>query len=720
MLDSGGNIVTSKDEIDNIALETFEKRLENRKIKDGLEEFKNDKEILCEKRLEEAKARKTSPWSMKDLETVLRHLKKNKSKDPNGYANELFSKDVIGDDLKVATLILMNRIKDEQKYPEILEVCDITPIFKIKGSRNDFSNYRGIFRVSIFRSILDRLIYNDEYQVIDSNLTDSNVGARKGRNIRDNVFVINAITNSVVKGKEEPIDVQIYDVATCFDSLWLQECINDVFDAGFQNDKLPLLALENKTAKVAVKTAQGKTKRININNIIMQGSVFGSILCTTSIDKLGKLVYKNEKLTYKYKGKVTVPSLAMVDDLLVVQRCSKSSAQINSVVNSFMELKKLTLNEKKCSKIHIGKASFNCPQLKVHGAIMKESEQEKYLGDQICKASNIKATINDRVTKGYGIVSEINAILDEIPLGIYRVEIGLKLRQAMLVNGLLYNSEVWHSVSKDDTKKLEKIDEVLLRSLLGSHLKTPLEFLYLETGAVPISYIISMRRMIYLKTLMMREENELTKRILREQEQNSSPGDFIELVKSDFEKIGQSYDENFITHTTTESYKNTIKTSTRKAAFIDLKNTQKNHSKVSEIEYENYKCQEYLSSGMFSNEEISVLSSLRSHTLRTIRSNFKNLYKSNLHCPLKCWPAGAEPINDTQQHKLLCSRLSLTHNTTVARSTVKYEDIYGDIYSQKGIIGEFIQRMNTRNKTLEQEKELTSEHVQTTTLDPST
>ena len=201
---------------------------------------------------------------------------------------------------------------------------------------------------------------------------------------------------------------------------------------------------------------------------------------------------------------------------------------------------------------------------------MKESEKEKYLGDQISKYSNTKATIENRVAKGYGIVSEINAILEEIPLGIYRAEIGLKLRQALLINGLLYNSEVWHSVTKEDVKHLEKIDEVLLRSLLGSHIKTPLEFLYLETGAVPISYIISMRRMIYTKVVMMREEKELTKRILREQEQNPCPGDFIELVKKDFERIGKQYDENFITKDTIKTFKNTIKLLTKRVRCSNL------------------------------------------------------------------------------------------------------------------------------------------------------
>ena len=93
-----------------------------------------------------------------------------------------------------------------------------------------------IFRVTILRSILDRLIYNDEYKNIDKNLTDANVGARKGRNIRDNIFVFGAVANSVVNRKEEAIDIQVMDVEKCFDSLWLHECINDLFDAGFVSE----------------------------------------------------------------------------------------------------------------------------------------------------------------------------------------------------------------------------------------------------------------------------------------------------------------------------------------------------------------------------------------------------------------------------------------------------------------------------------------------------
>ena len=94
------------------------------------------------------------------------------------------------------------------------------------------------------------------------------------------------------------------------------------------------------------------------------------------------------------------------------------------------------------------------------------------------------------------MVAEILAIINEIPLGQYKMEIGLKLRQAMLLNGLLFNSEAWHDINDVEIKLLESVDEHLLRSLVGGHAKTPLEFLHLEAGAIPIHFILSCRRLI--------------------------------------------------------------------------------------------------------------------------------------------------------------------------------------------------------------------------------
>ena len=102
---------------------------------------------------------------------------------------------------------------------------------------------------------------------------------------------------------------------------------------------------------------------------------------------------------------------------------------------------------------------------------MCKSNKEKYLGDLVTEVGNNRANINDRVSKGYAIVNEIKAILTDILLGIYKISIGLKLRNAMLISAILFNTEAWHSITLTDIKQLEQVDEHLLRFLLGSHRK---------------------------------------------------------------------------------------------------------------------------------------------------------------------------------------------------------------------------------------------------------
>ena len=247
MNDKHGNLLTSDDAIKDRALEAYKERLSKNQMHDNLKEFEKDTDTLCEIRLNISKNNTTDDWTMEDLKVALKQLKDNKSRDPEGFSNELFKESVAGEDLLTAILKLMNLIKTSQSYPIILEKCNVTSIY-IKKSRRDFENYRGVFRVQILRSILDRLTYNDCYYTIDENLTDRNVGARKQRSVRDNIFVLSAITNSVINGGLA--QVQARDAEKCFDKLWLQLCISSLYEASIDNDKLNI---ENKNARIAVK-----------------------------------------------------------------------------------------------------------------------------------------------------------------------------------------------------------------------------------------------------------------------------------------------------------------------------------------------------------------------------------------------------------------------------------------------------------------------------------
>lgn len=133
-------------------------------------------------------------------------------------------------------------------------------------------------------------------------MSDSNVGARRNKSIRNHIFVINGIINDVLSSKtKKPIDIQIMDNMQCFDSMWLEETMNDLYEAGVTDDNLAILYETNKEVNVAVNTPNGLTVREKINKIILQGDVFGPIECSVTVDSFGKECLSEDKYLYHYK-----------------------------------------------------------------------------------------------------------------------------------------------------------------------------------------------------------------------------------------------------------------------------------------------------------------------------------------------------------------------------------------------------------------------------------
>ena len=91
----------------------------------------------------------------------------------------------------------------------------------------------------------------DFYKVLDKSMSDSQIGARKDRNIRNHIWIVNGVISDVLSTKHNtPIDIQKFDYRHCFDSLWLKECMNDVYEAGIDNDKFALLYNANLKLKL--------------------------------------------------------------------------------------------------------------------------------------------------------------------------------------------------------------------------------------------------------------------------------------------------------------------------------------------------------------------------------------------------------------------------------------------------------------------------------------
>ena len=106
-----------------------------------------------------------------------------------------------------------------------------------------------------------------------------------------------------------------------------------------------------------------------------------------------------------------------------------------------------------------------------------------------------------------GLISSVISFINEISLGQHYFKIGLLFKETNIVNGILTCAEVWNNVTMKQIEKLENVDESYLRKLLSAPATTTKEALYIETGKLPIRFIVSMRRLLYWWHLVQLDPN---------------------------------------------------------------------------------------------------------------------------------------------------------------------------------------------------------------------
>ena len=68
-----------------------------------------------------------------------------------------------------------------------------------------------------------RLLYNTKSDIINQNMSDSNVGGRKNMSCINHIFVINGIIHETMSSKKNTqVTLQIYDYKQMFDAMNLR------------------------------------------------------------------------------------------------------------------------------------------------------------------------------------------------------------------------------------------------------------------------------------------------------------------------------------------------------------------------------------------------------------------------------------------------------------------------------------------------------------------
>ena len=156
--DSNGNIVEKPEQIKEVYANFYKKLLQEKVVdKDGSEYHDTVfKYVEALKRISDM--RQIEPFTMDELDTVCKELKKKKAPDKEGWRYEMVMN--AGEDLKNSLLIILNKLAKNKCVPEEWNQMVIKSISKGKGDIRLMDNRRGLFLTNIISKIMEKLFKN--------------------------------------------------------------------------------------------------------------------------------------------------------------------------------------------------------------------------------------------------------------------------------------------------------------------------------------------------------------------------------------------------------------------------------------------------------------------------------------------------------------------------------------------------------------------------------
>ena len=614
----------------------FVNRLAHKTINEKFEGYEETTKKLMNLYLKHSSQNKDEPdFTDKEVTDAIDSLSKGTAPGPHPVPPDVYKK--AGNGLVKMIRKAINQIKNKLEIPSNWLDNLIVTIFKNKGSRKVLKYYRGVFLGNILAKILEKVIKNRiKNQLLNINILQA--GSRTDRGPPDSLFILNAAIDHA-KYLKRRLNITFYDYTTCFDSLWLEDCMLSLWDIGIQNEMFNLIFKLNESTKIHIKTPYGMSECFTCDRIVKQGSVLSSNICSAST---GELCDEN-KDGFAIIGQVLVNDTLYVDDTTDLNTDINETVVSHHHVDNFSNAKRLGMNAPKCGILMINfRKHDSVPSLWIGDGRIERIMLAKFLGDMINDKGNNKDLIIDRVNKGKTVMAICFALCSEIAMGTYFVEAAILLYNSVFLSTIIFNSQAWTNLLIEDLKKLQVIQLRYLKRILSSPQSTANCFVFLEMGVLPIEYVIHCRQLGFLYHILCLEEQDPVKQIYHEQlslpfEKNWGNKTQSLLAQYDLKDVSPS-------DMSKSSWKQMVKDKVRAYAFNTLVNEASVKTKICHLTYTTFTPQPYISK--FPPKVASVVFKIRSKNIEC-KANRKSS-SSDMLCRL-CKTSG-----ETQEHIINC------------------------------------------------------------------
>ena len=233
---------------------------------------------------------------------------------------------------------------------------------------------------------------------------------------------------------------------------------------------------------------------------VAQGSIGGGLISALNLDKTMSAYFLGSDSEVSY-GPARLSPVLYQDDSARFSTSVEEAQKGNILISGAMRAMQLDLNVDKSATILFGgKCQVNIMRklieenksLSINGQDVKIKQEEKYLGDYL-HSFGLAKSVEVTVVKSYGkclkSVIELKSMIEDYRMhSLGGISSGLDIFNMAILPVMLNNSAIWIMMNKKSINKLENLQHILQRCLLGAANSTPLVAMSWDLGMLNMEH----------------------------------------------------------------------------------------------------------------------------------------------------------------------------------------------------------------------------------------
>ena len=407
----------------------------------------------------------TAPFSMKELNNALRRVKTKRAPGPDGITGEMLKR--LGPTSKKVLLCIFNQSWSMGIVPTMWKEAHIVPILKKGKDKKNPRSYRPISLLSCVGKLMERLVNLRLIIHLETKglLSPTQTGYRKHRSTEDQLAYLAQCAENAFQEKRKLLAV-FFDLSRAFDKVWKEGLLLKLLQTGVRRNMWSWMHhfLYGRTARV--KVDGHLSKKVILREGVPQGGVLSPTLF---------LVYINDIIDSLTRN---VSNTLHADDLAIwttSEHTSSATVRMQEAVNKIDRWTQdwgLTINESKTQATLFSlSTSKERVTLRLKDQVIPQTDTPTFLGVKLDSRLTWKPQIEEmerRSLKKMSLMRKLagtswgadSRILTRVYTGAVRPT-------------MEYASTTWGTAAKTNKQKLDKVQNIGLRIVLGALKTTP-------------------------------------------------------------------------------------------------------------------------------------------------------------------------------------------------------------------------------------------------------